>query len=149
MIDLYAIHSDFPGLDQAEKVRHLPYERVKALEQSFSQDIQDQRFMPYIQLHEYEAYLFSDPTQFGFFYSQHEKELLALKAIADGCASPELINDGPHSAPSKRIIARFPDYEGAKPVIGSQVAELIGLEVIRNKCPHFAEWLSRLEQLGA
>ncbi len=29
MIDLYAIHSQFPGLDEAEKLRHLPYKRVE------------------------------------------------------------------------------------------------------------------------
>ena len=31
----------------------------------------------------------------------------------------------------------------------AQVAELIGLDVIRSKCPHFAGWLTRLEGLGA
>ena len=136
-------------MDEAEKLRHLPNKRVEALEQAFGTDINDVRFVPYIQLHEYEAYLFSDPTQFGFFYDQYKEEILALKAIADEYATPELINDGPYSAPSKRIIAKLPDYEGAKSVVGPQVAELIGLDVIRSKCPHFAAWLSRLEQLGA
>lgn len=149
MIDLYAIHAGFPGLDEAERLRHLPNKRVEALEQAFARDINDSRFIPYIQLHEYEAYLFSDPTQFGFFYEHSEKAISALKSIADGKSSPELINDGLHSAPSKRIISKFPDYEGAKPVIGPLVAELIGLHVIRSKCPHFGTWLSRLEQLGA
>jgi hypothetical protein len=148
MIDLYAIHPEFPGLDEAEKLRHSPDKRVEALERAFADDIGDPRFIPYIQLHEYEAYLFSDPAQFGFFYEHQEKAISALKTIADGKITPELINDGPHSAPSKRIIAEFPDYEDAKPVVGSQVAELIGLDVIRSKCPHFGAWLSRLEQLG-
>jgi hypothetical protein len=147
MIDLYAIPADFPGLDDAEKLRHIPDKRVKALETTFANDINDSRFIPYIQLHEYEAYLFSDPAKFSFFYEKHDKEISTLKAIADSKTTPELINDGLHSAPSKRIIAQFPDYEGAKPVVGSTVAELIGLDVIRNKCPHFNEWLSRLEGL--
>ena len=58
MIDLYAIHSDFPKLDEAEKLRHMPEKRVAFLEQSFAEDIGDARFVPYIQLHEFEAYLF-------------------------------------------------------------------------------------------
>jgi hypothetical protein len=87
-------------------------------------------------------------SSFWYFYDHHEKQIAALNAIAEGHATPELIDDGQHSAPSKRIIAEFPDYEDAKPAIGPQVAELIGLEVIRGKCPHFAAWLSRLEQLG-
>ncbi len=148
MIDLYAIHGDFPGLNEAEKLRHLPHKRVEALEQSFAADIGNPRFVPYIQLHEYEAYLFSDPTWFGYFYDHHERQIAALKAIADGYATPELIDDGQHSAPSKRIIAELPDYQDAKPAVGPQVATLIGLDVIRGKCPHFAVWLSRLEKLG-
>lgn len=148
MIDLYAIHTEFPGLGEAEKLRHMPDKRVEALEQAFAKDIGDGRFIPYIQLHEYEAYLFSDPTWFGYFYDHHEKQIAALKAIADGHATPELIDDGQHSAPSKRIVAELPDYEDAKAAVGPQVAELIGLNVIRGKCPHFAAWLSRLEQLG-
>jgi hypothetical protein len=148
MIDLYGIHPEFPGLAEAEKLRHIPDKRVEALEQAFAIDIDDGRFMPYIQLHEYKAYLFSDPTCFGYFYDHHEKQIAALKAIAEAHATPELIDDGQRSAPSKRIIAELADYEDAKSAVGPQVAELIGLNVIRGKCPHFAAWLSRLEKLG-
>ncbi len=148
MIDLYSIPADFPRLAEAEKLRHSPQKRVEALEQAFVQDIGDSRFIPYIQLHEYEAYLFSDVTRFQYFYDSHEKKIAALKTIADEHPTPELIDDRPHLAPSKRIIAEFPDYEGAKSVMGPKLAELIGLKVIRDKCPHFAAWLSRLEQLG-
>ncbi len=148
MIDLYGIHAEFPGLAEAEKLRHAPGERVEAIEQAFARDIDDGRFVPYIQLHEYEAYLFSNAGALKYFYDHHEKQIAALKAIADAHATPELIDDGQHTAPSKRIIAELPDYEDAKPAVGPQVAELIGLDVIRAKCPHFAAWLSRLEQLG-
>jgi hypothetical protein len=148
MIDLYAIPTEFPGLAEAEKIRPFPHKRVEALEQAFAKDIDDSRFVPYIQLHEYEAYLFSDPTCFAYFYGHHEKQIAGLKAIADGYATPELIDDGHHSAPSKRIIAQLPEYEDAKSAEGPQVAVLIGLDVIRGKCPHFAAWLSRLEKLG-
>jgi hypothetical protein len=148
MIDLYALPAGFPGRDDAEKLRHTPEKRVEALEKAFAADIGDPRFVPYIQLHEYEAYLFSDPEKFRFFYDRHAQAISALKAIAEIEATPELIDDGAHSAPSKRIVAVLPDYEGAKPVIGPKVAELIGLDTIRSKCPHFAAWLSHLEQLA-
>jgi hypothetical protein len=148
MIDLYAISGDFPGLEETEKLRHIPDVRVRELGKAFRDDIKDSRFIPYIQLHEYEAYLFSDPTKFRIFYENREKEISILQAIAESEASPELIDDGPNTAPSKRIIAQFPDYEKAKPVIGPTVAELIGLNGIRAKCPHFSEWLSQLEQLS-
>jgi hypothetical protein len=148
MIDLYGIHAEFPRLADAEKLRQSPVRRVEFLEQAFAYDVSDRRFVPYIQLHEYEAYLFSDPSRFAHFYGRHEREIAILKAIAEKYTSPELINDGQHSAPSKRIITQLPDYEGAKPAVGPQVAKLIGLDLIRAKCPHFHAWLSRLEELG-
>lgn len=148
MIDLYALHAKFPGREEAEKLRHLPQQRVKFLEESFAKDIDDQRFIPYIQLHEYEVYLFSDPSWFEYFYDHHRKEIAVLQALANAYTTPELIDDGEHTAPSKRIIAQLPDYDAAKSVEGPQVAELIGLETIRVKCPHFDAWLSTLEKLA-
>jgi hypothetical protein len=147
MIDLYAIHPDFPGLAESESMRQNPIQRVEFLEQRFAEDIGDYRFIPYIQLHEYEAYLFADPTCFEYLDARRTKEIEALKAIAEQYQTPELINDGQHTAPSKRIIAQFPDYGDAKSAFGSQLAERIGLQVIRSKCPHFNTWLSRLESL--
>lgn len=148
MIDLYAIHPDFPGLAESESLRQNPIERVEFLEQRFTEDISDYRFIPYIQLHEYEAYLFVDPTCFEYLDANRTKEIEALKAIANQYETPELINDGQQTAPSKRIIAQFPDYEKSKPVFGPLLAEGIGLQVIRSRCPHFNTWLSRLESLN-
>ncbi len=148
MLDLYAIHPELPGLADAEKLRQDPMQRVKFLEKKLDEDINDRRFIPYIQLHEYEAYLFSDVTCFENLYEDCEREIAILKEIADKHETPEFINDRPESAPSKRIIAQFPEYERAKVIEGSELAELIGLDVIRSKCHHFNAWLSRLEALG-
>lgn len=147
MIDLYAIAPEFPGLPEAEKLRQNPTKRVEFLEKSFAADIGDRRFIPFIQLHEYEAYLFSDPTCFEFLYDNCSDKVASLQAIA-AHEAPELINDGPDTAPSKRIIAQFPAYEKAKVAEGSQLAELIGLQTIRKRCPHFNAWLSKLESLS-
>ncbi len=146
MIDLYALPSSFPRRQEAERFRNDPFQRVVFLEQAFADDLNDPRFIPYIQLHEYEAILFSDPSGFRFVYDDREAQITDLQTIADGYASPELIDDGPQTAPSKRIIDKFPDY--AKPTVGPEVAEWIGLDTIRSKCPHFHAWLSRLETLG-
>ena len=97
MIDLYAIHADFPGLDEAEKVRHLPYDRVDRLEKSFAADIGDPRFIPHIQLFEFETILFCNPTTFNSFYGDCQQQIGKLAAIAAEYESPELIDDGQHS----------------------------------------------------
>ncbi len=147
MIDLYALAPEFPGLRESERMRQNPVERVEFLEQCFLEDIGDRRFIPYLQLHEYEAYLFSDPACFADLPNARTDAVEALKAIADQYSTPEMIDDGQDTAPSKHILSHFPGY-GAKSVFGPLLAERIGLPVIRNKCPHFSRWLSRLESLN-
>jgi hypothetical protein len=148
MIDLYAIYSDFPGLNEAEKFRHDPRKRVELLEQSFASEVGDPRFIPYLQLHEFEALLFVDPSHFAKRYEKADRKIQELREIADKKESPELINDGQTTAPSKRIIDAFPTYKKDKSQIGPLVAKDIGLAAIRAKCPHFNAWLTRLESLG-
>ena len=149
MIDLYAIHSDFPNRDDAEKVRFDPYERVVSLERSWAEETADHRFIPFIQVHEYEAFLFVDVSKFAEFFDNPGRRIAELQKVADSVDSPELIDDGQHTAPSKRIIAQFPTYDSLKTSVGPQMAATIGLPAIRSKCPHFDRWLCRLEQLGA
>jgi uncharacterized protein DUF4276 len=148
MIDLYAIPAEFPGQEEAEKLRNIPPDRVRHLEDCFGRDVGDPRFIPHIQLHEFETYLFCRPEAFGYFYDNADRQIAKLKADAEAHGTPELIDDGQSTAPSKRIIAQFPDYEGAKVTIGAQVAQRIGARVIREKCPHFDQWLKRLEALA-
>ena len=148
MIDLYALHAKFPGIKEAEKLRRDPYKRVDALERAWRDETGDRRFIPFIQLHEFEAYLFCDVSQFAFFFDQAEKQISELQSTAD-IRYPERIDDGQHTAPSKRIIAQFPEYGDSKTTVGPQMAERIGLENIRSKCPHFKAWIERIERLGA
>ncbi len=148
MIDLYALPRKFPGYEEAEKLRNDPYKRADALEKSWFDKTGDRRFIPFIQLHEFEAYLLTDVSQFALFFDNANSGITALQKIVDGVQSPEEINDGPHTAPSKRIIEQLPEYKYAKVTVGSQMAEAIGLERIRSRCPHFREWLRRLEKLA-
>jgi hypothetical protein len=132
MIDLYALPVDFPGMDDAEELRHVAYDRVSKLEEHFAEDIDDphgqpSRFIPYIQLHEFEAILLCRPEAFASFFGECRQQIERLKAnIKD--TPPELIDDGQHTAPSKRIVEQFPDYGGAKSAAGPRIADEIGIE---------------------
>ena len=87
-------------------------------------------------------------ANFGVF--MHKPVLIAhCRKKGHEIGSPELIDDGPQTAPSKRIAAEFPDYEDAKTRVGPQAAARIGLTQIRSQCPHFDAWLERLEKLGS
>ena len=149
MVDLYALYSDFPGREKAEELRSNPYEQVGTLQEAWQEETVDKRFIPFIQLHEFEAYLFVDVTRFPEFCDTPRRGITELQRVVDNVDSPELIDDGQHSAPSKRIIDQIPAYKRLKSSVGPQMAEDIGLPAIRSKCPHFHEWVCRLERLGA
>ena len=145
MFDFYALPSDFPGYDEAMSL-HDPYAKVEKLEGALQQDMSDKRFLPYIQLHEFETLILSDPIMLCQEYPKYERSVNALiKSLGE--KNPELINDRPDCAPSKRILASIPEYN--KIVAGVAVTELIGLPVLRKKCRHFNDWLTQLEKLGA
>ena len=59
MIDLYSLPKNFPEWEKAAERRHDPNARVTHLEEALASDIGDRRFIPYIQLHEFEALLFA------------------------------------------------------------------------------------------
>ncbi|MFN5924928.1 MAG: DUF4276 family protein [Pseudanabaena sp.] len=51
------------------------------------------------------------------------------------------------TAPSKRLAKVIPRYDKLKTTLAPQVIQKIGLVKIREKCPHFDQWVTRLERL--
>lgn len=148
MFDLYKLPNDFPGKQDKEHAGS-PYERVDALERALSEDLgAPPRFIPYIQLHEFEALLLSDPRKLGMYFDDCPEAIRKLAAMSANHESPELIDEGEETAPSKRIIAAIPEYAHVKKSAAPMVARYIGLPAMREKCKHFADWLSRLESLA-
>ncbi len=148
MFDFYKLPLDFPGFEEA-KQKTDPYKKIEIIEEKLRDEIGSHRFIPYLQLHEYEALLFSDLDKFHHYYIDHNSQLNQLKKNVLGITNPELINDKPETAPSKRIIKYLPFYEGEKPLAGPIIAQHIGLQRIRLKCQHFNTWVSQLEHLNS
>ena len=146
MFDVYGLPTNFPGYKDAKQIAD-PYGRVKVLEDALREDISDRRFIPHFQLHEFEALLLSDPQKLDAQFD-NSTGIRRLVDMVAGFDSPELINDGNNTAPSKRIIGEIPEYEKMKPSAAPIVAEKIGLPTLRLKCKHFGEWLCRLETLN-
>jgi hypothetical protein len=146
-IDLYAFPTDAlsPYSLAIQQIAD-PYQKIKALETAIGQNINNQNFIPYVQLHEFEALLFVDPDRFTGMYPDGQAGIRKLKGNI-GNTAPEEINESPQSAPSKRIIQFLPEYEGQKAQVGPLVAEDIGISELRTKCPHFNEWITKLENL--
>ncbi len=101
------------------------------------------RFIPYIEMHEFEALLFSDARILA--QNIGVTEIIINDILADYDGKPEEINDSPDNAPSKRLGNLFPSYR--KVAMGKTIASSIGLKKIREKCPHFNNWLISLENL--
>jgi hypothetical protein len=148
MFDLYGLPRDFPGMGTLRDGM-APQEKVEIVERALSADINDERFVPYIQLHEFEALLFSDVDKLDqsiAALTQQRSQLDSLRGIIAQFPNPEDINDGQDTAPSKRLLSLYSAYR--KNVVGPLVAEEIGIAVLRSKCAHFNNWLLSLERLA-
>ena len=149
MFDLYALPDDFPGYTSAQAVSD-PYLRVDTLERNFADAINDRRFIPYIQLHEFEALLFCGIEHIARLYPNCEKRCQQLAIDLDHAGgNPELINNKPETAPSKRIIRAIEGdpktrYNYNKPQTGKYVALNVGIDTLRERCRHFNEWIEKL-----
>lgn len=112
-------------------------------------DIQEDlryRFIPYIQLHEFEGLLFNN---IEVFYSQIPSNdiinKLELENIFHDYENPEMINNGRETSPSHRLMRIIRGYN--KIVYGDILASAIGLNRMRNKSPRFNQWIQKLEDI--
>lgn len=145
MIDFYGLPSDFPNYDDKEARIGTVYQRVAYLEKKFTENINHLKFLPYLSVHEFEALLFSKPEEIVMqVRGTDEKAQEKLRQIRNRYQSPEEINlDDP---PSKRILAEIVEYD--KVTHGFSIAIEIGIDAMRQECPHFDAWLKKLEALS-
>lgn len=150
MFDYYGLPTDYPGVDSEECPPSARlYERIDFLEKCLAHEVGDtHRFLPYLQVHEFEALLFTDVEVINRapgLQSTAGSRLDDLRSIIDHFETPERIDDGEETAPSKRLQDLFPHCN--KVVHGEMIAYDIGLSRIRAECPHFNDWVNQLESL--
>lgn len=145
MFDLYGLPNDFPELAACAAIADTN-RRVVALENAMAAAVGDWRLTPYIQRHEFEALVLSCPDSLE---KLMEGEALAglerLRADIGG-KSPEDVNDGHDTAPSKRLERFIPGY--SKVLHGPLALEDAGLAALRRACPRFDAWVVRLEEIA-
>jgi hypothetical protein len=139
LIDYFRLRTDFPKYAEAQNISD-KYKRVAFLERSVKEVIPDNRFVPYIQLHEFEGLLFSSDTGFKYLGNIPEKSMVELQQAIAG--APELINDGATTAPSKRLERLIPGYK--KRLHGPIIAAEIGIPIILARCDRFRYWLETI-----
>jgi len=142
MFDYYRLPNDTPGISSIPGDSAI--DKVQYLEERVGQDIGSRNFIPNIVLHEFEGLLFSSPDAFAY-CGLSENNIRKLQHIRDNHDSPEHIDDGASTAPSKRILAIHPRYN--KVLDGTAIALDIGLEKILGECRHFSAWVKKIEGL--
>lgn len=108
----------------------------------------ENRFLPYFSMHEFEALLFVSPPLLAATLDLAEEE---IHAITSAFSCVEDINCSKMTAPSKRLEALCQGRTGRrynKVVHGPSLAGNIGIDHLREACPHFDFWLSSLERLA-
>ena len=149
-LDFYGLGDGFPGtpvppgLSTSEKAAHIESAISADISQLISSYRPDRRFVPYIQMHEFEGLLFSDPASLarGIHRPDLKDQFQQIRSLFE---TPEDINDAKDSAPSKRLLALHPSYN--KVLHGTQAAQSTGLNKILAACPHFRDWVGRLKSL--
>lgn len=155
MFDYYGLPTSWPGRELASRQQFA--ERAQTVEDGMLDNISTamsgsfdrQRFVPYIQMHEFEALLFSAPSILGTVIP--EQDITSeLENIVNKFSNPEEIDDNPKTAPSKRIIQAFSQYKRPyeKHLDGIITAKRIGLETMQENCPHFNSWVTKLASLA-
>jgi hypothetical protein len=141
MIDLFGLHHHFPGLGECNRLRD-PLDRVAVLEERLAADIGDLRFVPYLQLHEFEALFLADARSLAKIYPHRTKATRELaRRVKNEFRTPEHVNR--RTPPSHHILQAVPEY--GKVTDAVRAMREIGIEKIRSRCCHFDQWLTKLE----
>ena len=144
MLDYYALPEDFPGM--STRPAGDAYTRVAHVEKALAEAIDHPRFDVHLVLHEYEAWIFSAPAACAWVFDD-SKVPTQLAGIATAAGGAERIDEGPTSAPSKRLAKVFASYR--KTLHGPMAVGAIGIAALRGACPHAGAWIGRMEALGS
>ena len=148
-VDYYGL-KEWPSLDTINE-QHSPRDIARILnqaamdyiQQSYPETLPQKRYFPFTAVHEFEALLFSDT----FVLSKHlHIPVCTIDAVLQECGSPEEINNSPETAPSKRL-DQWTTGQYGKTTTGISIAQEIGIDAMRQRCPLFDDWLTAIERL--
>ena len=154
LVDYYAMPHSWPGRDRAGQRPHV--ERGRFIEDALVENLRPElgdRFIPCVQLHEFESLLFVSPENTagvlsvaaGTIPAQRLQQSLP-QIVAKAGDAVEAINDSPTGAPSKRLTQLVPGYD--KVAWGVPAASQAGLDELRAGCPWLDRWLRAFEAIA-
>ena len=149
--DLYGLPSSFPGVTEANGIPD-PSGKASRVERRLREEVlkgmtvRPNRLRPHVQPFEFEALVFSNVDILGELEPSWASQVGPLRQCRNAVATPEHINDGPNTHPSKRLeVLRDPRYRKVRD--GLSTCEHVGLTRLRDQCRHFGDWVSWLESV--
>lgn len=144
LFDWYGLPDDAPGFVAARQAP-TPQAGVRALQDSLAGACAHPRFIPFVALHEFEAWIFSSPSTLAAHFGRPELAGMAAQAVSQA-GGPELINHGKATHPKARLQAMNVGFKETSD--GPTLLDKIGIDAVRQACPHFDAWLVKLEALA-
>ncbi len=159
MLDYYGIDADWPGVQELKQAKANGTQMTstqmgKRLREAFLRQLIEvassskqsfNRLIPYFQIHEFEALLFSDLEVLEK-HTKHKSSYIKSKIEN---LEPEEINDKKETSPKARLKLLYgSDTKYKAPSISEELTKEIPIEKMRAKCPHFNDWLEELEALA-
>jgi hypothetical protein len=138
LLDYYAYPRDAPGADAAGGGRA----RHQLLLEALAIEYPDPRFVPGVALHEFETWVIAAAIGRQELLGEREPAERLQAVAREFDADVEMIDDGPMSAPSKRVLAAWPGY--SKTIDGIDAVLDAGLDRVLAQCPSLRDWLDRL-----
>jgi hypothetical protein len=145
--DFYGTPDNFPGFATARAAAP-GIDRGAIVEANLAAHFREARFLPYVQMHEFEALVLAAIEGLKDLHSSKTASLEALKVQCEAVGNFEIINDGPTTHPARRIDAVLPGFWNTKEDDGPIALRTVGLDSPRRWCPRFNQWLTRLEAIG-
>lgn len=151
LFDFYGLPENFPGKEKALLVNDIS-KKQETIHRELLEELKKympseaiNRFIPYVQMYEFEGLLFSHPISIAQEICLPELSS-DFESVRNSFPSPEHVNNSPDTAPSKRIIRLFSQYD--KVTHGSLIALDIGIDQIRRECLLFNQWIDKLLSLN-
>jgi len=141
-IDYYGFPADAPGMDT--RPPGTARERVSHVEAAVFEDIGHPKFHPHLTLHETETWVLACLDSLESLAGRVVRWPLEEAVLAAG--EPELVNDGPNTSPSKRVLAAWPGY--SKVNDGPIVISDTGLDHVLSQCSHARAWFEELAAMS-
>jgi hypothetical protein len=154
--DYYGLPDNWPGVQQAKgkSAREIAVivetAMTNEVESEMNSSEDPRRFIPYVQMHEVEALLFSDPKIMANVFERPDLETRFTQIVRE-CGGCEEIDDHKVTAPSKRIEGLFPGYRKGSGIRAHApiIVRRTGVDRLRQACPHFNEWITKLAGIGS